>query len=74
MRNASIFSYSKDNYTKFFYTINKKNYLFKLTFVNADGVSVDFEKGAVKELYIYDLIYNPFLQGYVIICYIRGYR
>jgi len=67
MRNASIFSYSKDNYTKFFYTINKKNYLFKLTFVNADGVSVDFEKGAVKELYIYDLIYNPFLQGYVII-------
>lgn len=65
MRNANIFSYSKDNFTKFFYTINKKNYLFRLTFVNADGVSVDFEKSAIKELYIHDIIDNPFLTGYV---------
>ena len=67
MRNANIFSYSKDNYTKFFYTINKKNYLFRLTFINADGISVDFEKGAVKELYLYDVIYSPFLKGHVVI-------
>lgn len=67
MRNVGIFSYSKNDYTKFFYTINKKNYLFRLTFVNADGISVDFQKGAVKELFINDNVYSPFLKSYVVI-------
>ena len=67
MRNAGTFSYSRDSFTKFFYTINKKNYLFRATFINADGVRVDFQKGAIKELYLNDVIYNPFLKGYMIV-------
>lgn len=67
MRNDSYFAYAKENYQKFFYVINKKNYLFRATFVNADGISVDFQKDAIKELYIHDQIYNPFLNGYIVI-------
>jgi hypothetical protein len=67
MRNSKIFSYAKDNYLKFFYTINKKNYLFRVTFLNADGITVDFQKGAVKELYLHDLVTNPFAKGYIVI-------
>lgn len=67
MRNDALFSYAKDDYNRFFYTINRKNYLFRATLVNADGVIVDFQKGAIKELYIHDLIYNPFISGYILI-------
>lgn len=67
MRNDKLFSYARDNYQKFFYTINKKNYLFRATFVNADNIAVDFQKGAIKELYLNDIIYNPFINGYIII-------
>lgn len=67
MRNKNLFSYARDNFIKFFYTINKKNYLFRVTFLNADGVAVDFQKGAVKELYINDLLLNPFANGYIVI-------
>lgn len=67
MRNEGIFSYAKDNYQKFFNIINKKNYLFRATFVNADGISVDFQKSAIKELFLNDNIYNPFLSGYIVI-------
>jgi hypothetical protein len=67
MRNRRLFSYAQDNYTKFFYIINKKNYLFRVTFLNADGISVDFQKGAIKELYLHDLLTNPFKRGYIVI-------
>jgi hypothetical protein len=67
MRNNKLFSYARDNYIKFFYTINKKNYLFRVTFLNADGIAVDFQKSAVKELYLHDLITNPFVSGYIVI-------
>ncbi len=67
MRNVGIFSYSKNDYTKFFYTINKKNYLFRLTFVNADGIFVDIQKDAVKELFLNDTVYSPFLKSYIIV-------
>mgnify|MGYP003346996476 CR=1 FL=1 len=67
MRNESIFSYAKDSYQTFFNIINKKNYLFRATLVNADGISVDFQKSAIKELFLNDNIYNPFLTGYIVI-------
>ena len=67
MRNESAFSYARDNYQKFFYTINRKNYLFRATFVNADGVVVDFQKDAIKDLFLQDQIYNPFVNGHIVI-------
>ena len=67
MRNDAIFAYARDGFQKFFYTINKKNYLFRATLANADGIVVDFQKGAIKELFLHDIVYNPFIEGYVII-------
>lgn len=67
MRNDALFAYARDGYQKFFYTINKKNYLFRATFANADGIVVDFQKSAIKELFLHDIVYNPFIEGYVII-------
>ena len=63
MRNDKLFSYARDDYQKFFYTINKKNYLFRATFINADNIAVDFQKGAIKELQLNDNIYTPFIKG-----------
>ena len=67
MRNDKLFSYARDDYQKFFYTINKKNYLFRATFINADNIAVDFQKGAIKELQLTDSIYSPFINGYIVI-------
>lgn len=67
MRNDAIFAYARDGFQKFFYTINKKNYLFRATLANADGRVVDFQKGAIKELFLHDIVYNPFIEGYIII-------
>ena len=67
MRNKSAFSYARDNFQKFFYTINRKNYLFRATFVNPDGITVDFQKDAIKDIYLQDNVYNPFVSGYLVI-------
>lgn len=67
MRNDQLFNYAKNGYQKFFYVIDKKNYLFRTTFISADGIVVDFEKDAIKELYINDVYNNPFKDGYIVI-------
>lgn len=67
MRNDQLFAYAQENYQNFFCTINKKNYLFRATLVNADGIATDILKGAVKELSLTDTIMNPSMSGYIII-------
>jgi hypothetical protein len=65
MRNDGLFTYARDNFQNFFYIINKKNYLFRATLFNADNIAVDLQKSAIKELYLHDNIYNPFINGYL---------
>ena len=65
MRNGTLFSYAKDNYQKFFYVINKKNYIFRATLINADGIIVELQKDAIIDLTFNDKLFNPFIDGYM---------
>jgi hypothetical protein len=67
MRNDSLFEYVKDNYTNFISLIDGKNYFFRATMYNPDGIAVDIQKSAIKELYIANNVWNPFMDGYIII-------
>lgn len=67
MRNNAIFNYSSDSYKDFLAIINKKNYLFRATLINPDNRMVDIYKSAIKELYLNDNVFNPFMNGYVVI-------
>ena len=67
MRNEALFLSEQANYSSFQVVINKKNYLFRATFANADGYYVSFQKDAILDLKLIDKIYNPFMQGYIVI-------
>jgi len=67
MSNPATFGTDRDKYQPYYTVINKKNYLFKATFANADGYNVSFEKDAVLELMINDSVYTPFKTGYIVI-------
>ena len=67
MRNEALFLSEQANYSSFQVVINKKNYLFRATFANADGYYVSFQKDAILDLKLIDKIYNPFIQGYIVI-------
>ena len=67
MRNEALFLSEQANYSSFQVVINKKNYLFRATFANADGYYVSFQKDAILDLKLIDKIYNPFMHGYIVI-------
>jgi len=67
MRNDALFTAEQQNYSSFQVVINKKNYLFKATFANADGYYVTFQKDAILELKLTEVAFNPFIQGYIVI-------
>ena len=67
MRNDALFTAEQANYNNFQVVINKKNYLFRATFANADGYYVSFQKDAILDLKISDIIYTPFMGGHIVI-------
>ena len=67
MRNDALFTAEQANYNNFQVVINKKNYLFRATFANADGYYVSFQKDAILDLKIFDIIYTPFMGGHIVI-------
>jgi len=67
MRNDALFTAERDNYQIFQCIINKKNYIFRASLVNADGYYVSLQKDAILDLYLRDVITNPFLDGYITI-------
>ena len=67
MRFDSIFSYAKDDFKRFIHLINNKNYSFRATLINPKRLFIDLQKSAILELDIEDNVYNPFLDGHIVI-------
>lgn len=67
MRNTKNFSYAKDDYKRYMYIINKKNYVFRATLVNPKSLALELQKSAIKELILEDNVYSPFFQGSITI-------
>jgi len=68
MRNDALFTTAVlGNFAKSFAVINKKNYVFNATFANADGYITSFQKDAILDLKIEDVVYTPFYSGYIVV-------
>ena len=67
MRNSALFNYTKSAYKDFLALIDKKNYIFRATLCNPDGIKVDLYKSAIKELYLNENIDSPFVEGHIIV-------
>jgi len=67
MRNEALFLAEQSNYSSFQVVINKKNYLFRATFANADGYYTSFQKDAILDLKLVDVLYTPFMSGHIVI-------
>jgi len=68
MRNDALFTTAVlGQFANSFAVINKKNYVFKAIFANADGYVTSFQKDAILDLKIEDIVYTPFFSGHIVI-------